>query len=83
MFLYKFTFSYLLIYHRDSIKGALLQAIVYAVAQSMTYYIFAAGFRLAAYLVTEGRADYEDIYRLVEVSVVTKSMQVYVVQSCS
>ena len=50
---------------RDSTKSALVQAIVYAVAQSLVYYIDAIGYRLAAYLVTEGRADYDDIYRLV------------------
>ena len=48
---------------RDSMVSVLWQAIIYAVAQSMIFFTYAAGFRFGAFLVIEGRADYDNIFR--------------------
>lgn len=48
---------------RDSMVSVLWQATIYALAQSMIFYTYAAGFRFGAFLVIERRANYDNIFR--------------------
>ena len=50
---------------RDSIKSVFLQALVLCLSQSLIFYLYSAGFSLGAFLVIQGRAQYEDIFQSV------------------
>ena len=50
---------------RSNIKSVFVQAMVLALGQSLIYFIYSAGYYLGAFLVVEGRASYDDIFRSV------------------
>ena len=46
-------------------KGVFLTATVFAVAQSLIFFLYAAGYVFGAFLVVEGRNNYDEIFRSV------------------
>ena len=49
--------------HRSNVRSVFLTATVFAVAQSLIFFLYAAGYVFGAYLVVEGRNSYDDIFR--------------------
>ena len=52
---------------RTNLKSVFVQAMVFSLAQSIIFYIYAGGYSFGAFLVVEGRANYDQIFRLVHV----------------
>ena len=50
---------------RSNVKGVFLTALAYAVAQSLIFFLYSAGYVFGAFLVVEGRNNYDEIFRLV------------------
>ena len=48
---------------RDNIKSVFIQAVVLSLSQSLIFYLYAAGFSFGAFLVIQGRAQYEDVFQ--------------------
>lgn len=48
---------------RTNIKSVFVQATVLAVGQSLIFYLYSAGYYFGAFLVIEGRAEYDDVFR--------------------
>ena len=48
---------------RSNRRSVFLTAMVFAVAQSMIFFLYAAGYVFGAYLVVEGRNNYGEIFR--------------------
>ncbi len=46
-------------------KDAIMQAVIFALAQSLIFYIYSAGYRFGAFLVVEERATYDEIFRYI------------------
>ena len=51
---------------RTNLKSVFVQAVVFSLAQSMIFYIYSGGYSFGAFLVIEGRADYDKIFRFVQ-----------------
>ena len=52
-------------YSRSNIKHVCFQGLAFSIALSITYYIYAAGYWVGAFLIVEGRTEYEDVFRYV------------------
>ena len=50
---------------RSNMRSVFSSAIVFAFAQSIIYFMFSAGFSFSAFLVSEGRGTYDEMFRLV------------------
>ena len=50
---------------RSNMKGVFVTATVFAVAQSLIFFLYAAGYVFGAFLVVEGRNNYDEIFRSV------------------
>ena len=48
---------------RSNVRGVFFTAVVFAMAQSLIFFLFAAGSVFGAYLVVEGRNSYDEIFR--------------------
>ena len=49
--------------YRSNVKSVFVQTIVLALGQSFIYLLYSAGYYFGAFLVVEGRASYDDIFR--------------------
>ena len=49
---------------RANIRSVFGQAVILALSQSIIFYLFSAGYSFGAFLVIEGRASYDDIFRV-------------------
>ena len=54
-------------------KGVFVAATVFGTAQSLIFFLYAAGYVFSAYLVVEGRNTYEDVFRWVHLFLVSWS----------
>ena len=48
---------------RSNMKGVFITATVFAVAQSLIFFLYAAGYVFGVFLVVEGRNNYDEIFR--------------------
>ena len=48
---------------RSNVRGVFITAVVFAMAQSFIFFLYAGGYVFGAYLVVEGRNSYDDIFR--------------------
>ena len=44
-------------------RGVFVTAVVFAMAQSLIFFLYAGGYVFGAYLVVEGRNSYDEIFR--------------------
>ena len=52
---------------RSNKRSVYLTSLVFAVTQSLIYFLYSAGFVFGAFLVIQGRNDYGEIFRSVSV----------------
>ena len=50
-------------FHRSNTRGVLYISLVFAIAQSLTYVFYAAGYVVSIFLVVEERNNYSEIFR--------------------
>ena len=50
-------------FYRSNVKGVFVQATVLALGQSLIYFLYSTGYYFGAFLVVEGRTNYDDIFR--------------------
>ena len=50
---------------RSNMKGVFIQATVLALGQSLLFFMYCAGYYFGAFLVVQGCANYEDVFRFV------------------
>ena len=55
----------LMLFCRSNVKSVFVQATVLALGQSLIYILYSTGYYFGAFLVVQGRASYDDIFRLV------------------
>ena len=49
--------------YRSNVKSVFVQATVLALGQSLIYFLYSTGYYFGAFLVVEGRTNYDDIFR--------------------
>ena len=53
----------LMLFCRSNVKSVFVQATVLALGQSLIYFLYSAGYYFGAFLVVEGRINYDSILR--------------------
>ena len=62
-FLPPHSLSLSLLLNSTNVKSVFFSALVYALAQSLIFYIYSAGYRFGAFLVIERRANFDEVFR--------------------
>ena len=51
------------IFFRQSFRNAFVYGVTFGFSKSITFFAYAATFRFGAWLVSEGRMDFEDVFK--------------------